>query len=293
MFAWLKRLFNIGTAEANSALDKLEDPVKMTEQGIKDLKDDLQKSMTALAEVKAAAIRSKKELEQAKANASEYENKAVALLKKAESGALDPAEADRLASKALEKKDQLLDRVNSSKENVAMLDEQVGKMEQNVQRLRSQISSWENELKTLKARSKVSSASKKLNKQLANVDSSGTINQLERMKEKVSEQEALAQSYADLSDQNVSEDDEINRALGGGGSSDASLEQGTQSEALSKLKEKMSSSSSSKSESSESSSSGSADSGSGGSSSEDASGGNASSGGNSELDRLKDQLKDK
>lgn len=67
MFAWLKRLFRIGIAEANSAIDKLEDPVKMTEQGIKDLKSDLNKSLQALAEVKASAIRSKKGIRKSKA----------------------------------------------------------------------------------------------------------------------------------------------------------------------------------------------------------------------------------
>ena len=32
-----KRLFRIGAAETNSLVDKLEDPIKMTEQGIRDL----------------------------------------------------------------------------------------------------------------------------------------------------------------------------------------------------------------------------------------------------------------
>jgi len=35
-----KRLFRIGSAEANSLVDKLEDPIKMTEQGIRELKED-------------------------------------------------------------------------------------------------------------------------------------------------------------------------------------------------------------------------------------------------------------
>ncbi len=278
MFAWLKRLFRIGVAEANSALDQLEDPVKMTEQGIKDLKSDLQKSMTALAEVKAASIRAKKELEQAKSNAGEYENKAVALLQRAQAGELDPNEADRLAAKALEKKDQLLSRVSSSQSNVNMLEEQVAKMDQNVQRLRGQISTWENELKTLKARSKVSAATKKLNQQLANVDSSGTVALLEKMKDKVNEQEALAQSYADIVDSNVSEDDEINKALGGSYQSGGAIE-GAQSDALLKLKAKMASQSQSQSSSSESSSTESSSSSAGT--------------GNSELDKLKEQLKNK
>eukprot|EP01025_Chloroclados_australasicus_P014852 TRINITY_DN1702_c0_g1_i2.p1 TRINITY_DN1702_c0_g1~~TRINITY_DN1702_c0_g1_i2.p1 ORF type:complete len:846 (-),score=82.03 TRINITY_DN1702_c0_g1_i2:2094-4358(-) len=59
MFGWLKRLFGIAQAEAHSAISKLEDPVKMTEQGIRDLKNDLNKSLQSLAEVKAMHIRGK------------------------------------------------------------------------------------------------------------------------------------------------------------------------------------------------------------------------------------------
>ena len=55
-----RRLFKIGSAEANSLVDKLEDPIKMTEQGIRDLKNDLGSALQALAEVKALAIRFKK-----------------------------------------------------------------------------------------------------------------------------------------------------------------------------------------------------------------------------------------
>ena len=43
----------MGEAEAHSALDKLENPIKLTEQGIRDLKADLDKALQALAEVKS------------------------------------------------------------------------------------------------------------------------------------------------------------------------------------------------------------------------------------------------
>ncbi|HIO27988.1 MAG TPA: PspA/IM30 family protein, partial [Flavobacteriaceae bacterium] len=42
-----KRLFKIGQSEANSAIDKMEDPIKMTEQGIRDMKQELEKSLEA------------------------------------------------------------------------------------------------------------------------------------------------------------------------------------------------------------------------------------------------------
>jgi len=91
------RLFKIGEANANAVVDKLEDPIKMTDQAIRDLKVDLENSIKALAEVKALAIRSKNETDMHKNKAQEYESKAIALLTKAQSGGIDPTEADRLA----------------------------------------------------------------------------------------------------------------------------------------------------------------------------------------------------
>ena len=101
-----KRLFKIGEAEAHSGIDKLEDPIKMTEQGIRDLKKDLDMSIKALAEVKAVAIRTKSEVATLKNRAEEYENKAILLLKRAQNGELDSEEADRLATEALTRKDE-------------------------------------------------------------------------------------------------------------------------------------------------------------------------------------------
>ena len=55
----------------------------------------------------------------------------------------------------------------------------------NIKKLKSNIKKFEVELKTLRARAKVSSATKKINQQMAGVDSSSTVAMLERMKEKV------------------------------------------------------------------------------------------------------------
>ena len=280
MFEWLKSLFRIGVAEANSAIDKLEDPLKMTEQGIRDLKSDLNKSLQSLAEVKAASIRSKKELERAREGAIGYEQKAVALLQKAQAGELDAGEADRLATKALAKKELFEQQIAGSVKNVETLDTQVSQMEVNVGKLKGQIGQWENEYKTLKARSKVSKASAQINKQLANVDSDGTVARLEKMKEKVMEQEALAQSYSDMADANVSEDDEINKALGVGGGINNPAAQLQASDALLKLKAKMAGTSGAETSSTASDSPSSDDSA------------NTNTGGKSDLDKLKDQLKD-
>ena len=54
-----KRIFRIGQAEIHSVVDKMEDPIKMTEQGIREMQDDLELALEAYAKVKALAIRTK------------------------------------------------------------------------------------------------------------------------------------------------------------------------------------------------------------------------------------------
>ena len=58
-------------------------------------------------------------------------------------------------------------------------------------------------------------STKKINAQLAKVDSSGTLAMLEKMKNKVVEDESLAQAYGDMAEADKSVDDEINAALQG------------------------------------------------------------------------------
>jgi phage shock protein A len=207
------RLFKIGEAEANSMVDKLEDPTKMTEQGIRDMKVDLDNSIKALAEVKALAIRSKNEAEQYKQQATEYEQKAILLLQRAQQGAMPQAEADRLAGVALQKKEECQNNLKRALGDQQKFDSSVAKLDTNIKKLKDNISMWENEAKTLKARAKVSEATQKVNKQLASIDSSSTVNMLNRMKEKVEQQEALSESYAEIANENKSVDDEIESAL--------------------------------------------------------------------------------
>ncbi|WP_459211263.1 PspA/IM30 family protein [Aquimarina rhabdastrellae] len=210
---FFKRIFKIGQAEVHSAIDNMEDPIKMTEQGIRDMKSDLDKSLEALAQVKAMAIRAKNDTEEYSAKAKDYQQKAMLILKKAQTGGLDTNEADRLAKEALVKKEQAQQHVNRSQEEATKFDESVAKLEKNVQEIKQNISKWENELKTLKARVKVSKATKNLNKQLAEIDGSSTVSMLERMKDKVSQEEALAEAYGDIADSGKSIDDQINKAI--------------------------------------------------------------------------------
>ncbi len=208
-----KRLFKIGQAEAHAAVDKMEDPIKLTQQGIRDMKEDLAKSMEALAQVKALAIRAKNDMEESQSKAEDYKNKAVLILKKASRGELDIAEADRLAKEALVKKEESLKQVERLQKEAQKFEESANQLNTTIQTIKSNISKWENELKTLTARVKVSKATKNLNKQMAEIDSSSTVSMLERMKDKVAQDEALADAYGNMANESKSIDDELNKIV--------------------------------------------------------------------------------
>lgn len=210
-----KRMFKMGEAEAHSALDKLENPIKLTEQGIRDLKKDLDASLKALAEVKAMAIRAKNDVQTNMSKAKDYESKAMLLLKKAQAGEMEASEADRLATEALSRKEEFTQALTQSKNEQDRFENNVSQLDGKVKKLRAEISKYENELRTLKARVKVSEATAKVNKQMAQIDSSSTVSMLERMKDKVAQQEALAEAYGDIAGESKSLDDEIDSALDG------------------------------------------------------------------------------
>ncbi len=228
-----KRLFRIGSAEANSLVDKLEDPIKMTEQGIRDLKKDLGKALEALAEVKALAIRARNDANADTEKAKDYEKKAILLLKRAEKGEITMEEADRLASECLVQKESLMATATTNRTNQEKFEANVSKLDANIKTLKSNVKKYEVELKTLRARAKVSKATKNINKQLADIDSTSTVSMLERMKEKVDQEEALAESYADIAGENTSIDQEIDSAL------DAGSAELKASDSLAALKAKM------------------------------------------------------
>ncbi|MEE4358158.1 MAG: PspA/IM30 family protein [Desulfococcaceae bacterium] len=214
--SFFSRIFKIGQAEAHSVIDKFEDPIKLTEQGIRDLKTDLQTAMTSLAEVKAVAIRTRRDADNRKKLAADYERKAMLLLQKGQSGALDTAEAERLATEALAKKEQEASEVTRVSGEAQRHEQMVNQLQANVNKIKSAISKYENDLITLKARSKTATSTKKINQQLAKIDSSGTLAMLEKMKAKVEEDETLAIAYGEMATADKSVDDEINGALAKG-----------------------------------------------------------------------------
>jgi phage shock protein A len=210
------RLFKIGESNVHTVLDQMEDPIKMTEQGIRDLKKDLQNAMTSLAEVKGIAIRTRKSADNARKLAADYERKAMLLLQKMQNGDLSAPDAERLATEALNRKEEKATEAMHLSQEAENHEKMAANLQANVNKIRSSITSYENDLVTLKARARTAASTKKINAQLARVDSSGTIAMLEKMKAKVEEDESLAVAYGDMVNADRSIDEEISLALESG-----------------------------------------------------------------------------
>lgn len=210
----LARIIRVMKALVGKKVEQAEDPILLAEQNIRDLKGDLSESLKSLAEVKAIYIRTKHESDAQKRVAGEYERKAILLLEKARDGQIAEVEADRLATQALIKKDEIMRRVQSGDKGLQTYEQMVKQLEKQTMQLKMQIDQWEGEVKTLKARAQVSQATRSLQERLSRTDSQGTLTLLDNLKEKVTEQEAMADAYNQLSNSQTSLDAEIDRILG-------------------------------------------------------------------------------
>ena len=223
MSGLFSRVLRLGKSEAHAVMDKFEDPIKMTEQGIRELKKDLEESMKSLAQVKGIVIRMRNDAENKKKLAADYESKAMALLQKGQQGSLEMAEAERLATEILARKEDVGQEALRLSKEVTSQESMALQLQRNVDKLRTTVQRYENDLITLRARAKTAAATRKLNAQIARVDSDGTITMLEKMRAKVEEDESLAQAYGEIADSGQSIDAQINKALGEGSSMPLSL----------------------------------------------------------------------
>ena len=232
MTSIFQRIFKVTQSEAHASMDKFEDPIKMSEQGVRDLKKSLQASMVSLAQVKSLAIRLHKEADDHKKRAADYERKAMLLLKRMQGGEMDGAEAERLATEALSKKEEALQRHTTVSGEQQAQQRMADQLQTKVEELKRQISKYENEVVTLRARARTASSMRKINQQLAGADASGTVAMLEKMKNKVQEEESLAEAYGQLSDVGGTIDEDIDKAL-------ALPSTAVTSDSLAELKKKM------------------------------------------------------
>ncbi|MGG5253431.1 PspA/IM30 family protein [Neobacillus sp. SM06] len=200
--SFFKRLRDVTLANIYALIETVEDPVKMIDQYLRDMMEDLEDAEKAV--VGQIAIEKKfKQL---------YEEQEQ-LMKKRDQQAHIAAKAQNtdLARKAIEGKKAAEQKMNEYKTSYEQNKIITEKLREKLDNMRKQVSELKNKRDTLVARAQTAKAQQEINKMMSGIDSSSAMAGLKRMEEKVMSMEAQAEASDEVYHQETSLDEEIQR----------------------------------------------------------------------------------
>lgn len=195
-----KRLRDLTMASINDLLDKAEDPVKMLNQFLRDMEEDIREAEVAVAKQIAIEKKFKQQYEEA-----------LEMVEKREDQALKALEAgnEDLARRALQDKKEHQQRHDEMKQ-------QYDVAKQNADRLRAQLSEMKDEFGKMKnkrdvliARAEAAKAQKQINQVMSGFGKDNAAKGFDRMSEKVLQLEAEAEASGEIRSKDRSLDDEL------------------------------------------------------------------------------------
>ena len=193
-----KRLAKIFQSETHAAIDKIEDPVKLTEQGIRDLKSQLNESIKAYADVKTSYARMEKLINNSARSISVNEDNVMKIIKRQKAGEIDQQTADNQALRYLRMAEEEKLNYKSLLDDKEKQKKLVDKLKSKIMMMKNSIQKYENQLVTLKCRSATANSIRKINDTFSTTGQTSTVEMLERMKGKVMEDEIIADTYEDF-----------------------------------------------------------------------------------------------
>jgi len=217
-----KRLLKIGQSEIHSLVEKMEDPIALTQEVINDMKGQLLETEELYLSARAVVIRLEHAIDDRKAEALIYEEKAEKVLLMAQNRELSREKAESLAIEALRLQKQLLDESEEFKEQALMHNKKVEEIEDKIDVLKFNIGKWKKELDSLIAKKQINSATEFANRQMANIDNNSTVDMLKKLRSSEQEDEAYAEAINELAKLKMNQD--IDYALESGDSVKKDLE---------------------------------------------------------------------
>lgn len=174
----LNRIINISQGEIHALIDRFEDPVKMSEQAIRNLENDLERHIKALALLSNEVVKIEKLVSSDQALLKRYEDKIEQLIKLTSDNSND----ELIKGLMIEKKNVYL-RLNKQTEAYSKLQNETDYQRTNTNVLRENLRNWKQEVQILKAKAISNHANKTLFQNLSG-NSSSSLDTLERMKNK-------------------------------------------------------------------------------------------------------------
>lgn len=184
-----KRLRDLTMSNINALIDKAEDPIKLTDQYIRDMQEDLADAEKAVA----AQIALEKKFKRL------YEEQQQLVEKRMQQAHM-AAQAQNvdLARRALEEKKAAEEKMNeylaSFEQNKALADNLRAKLEE----MRKELTELKNKRETLVARYNAAKAQTEINKAMSGFGSDSAAAGLKRMEEKMLQMEAQAEASNSL-----------------------------------------------------------------------------------------------
>lgn len=200
MFKFFKRVTTVVGSEMNAMLDKAEDPVKMLDQFMRDMADDIREVETSVSKQIANEKMLKRKADDAQAMVDKRQKQAEQAI---ESGNED------LARRALQDK-------GDHEGQATMLNESWERAKNDSDVLRDKLDEMKKEYQemklkkdSLKARAESAKTRTKMNRTMSSIDNDESKQGFERMEEKVMQFEAEADTSEDLSQESRTLDDEF------------------------------------------------------------------------------------
>ena len=183
------RLSRLVRANANAALTRAEDPVKILDQSVADMQADLVKLRQAVATAIASQKRIQNQAEQAESQSRTWYERAELALKKGE---------EDLAREALSRRKTYQETATALNAQLSSQTTQIDALKKNLMALEGKIAEARTKKDMLKARAQAAQAQEQLQSAVGSLGTNSAMAAFEQMEEKVQALEARSQAAAEL-----------------------------------------------------------------------------------------------
>jgi phage shock protein A len=206
-----KRLRDLTMASINDLLDKSEDPVKMLNQFLRDMEEDILEAETAVAKQIAIEKKFKQQTDEAEDMVNRRGEQAMKALEQGN---------EELARKALQDKKEHQTRYDEMKRQYDIAKTNADQLRTQLSEMKDEFGKMKNKKDLLVARAESAKAQKQINQTMSGFGQDNAAKGFDRMTEKVLQMEAEAEASKDIRSSNRTLDDELAQLDKGGGVED-------------------------------------------------------------------------
>lgn len=210
---FFQRLFRIGKSEANAALDKIEDPIKLLKLKVEELSGTLATSNEGLAKVTAIKIKLLADVETVKQQADSYIEKATTLKQMMKAGSIDEDDAKSDILLLLNKNENALAEAKNLQVQADAQVKVVDNLKNKIVDLKNLIESTKKKITLLETQQQAAKANKTISKEMSSINLDGIKSEMAALEESISLDNAEAASWDELSDSTQSDMERIDAAI--------------------------------------------------------------------------------